>query len=398
MPENKIEINQIIQSIKKAKKIGIILPDRVSLDVFCAGLALQRFISQYHLGSGEVQIISSAENLPQTQFLGFTPVLYSDLNSTNELAIKISGQHHKPSEIRYEKNSDGVTVFVKAEGGFLSQKDISILTPLGEIDLFIVLGASSLDYLGRVFDNNAKVIYETTKINIDINPLNEYFGSVNLVQTNVSSICEIIYQIIEETQEVKIDADIATMLLAGIINETEGYRGQKTTPQSLLRSSQLVSLGAQQQEIIRYLYKTKTLSHLQLWGRALARTTIFPNSKTVLSFVTYDDLVKTNNVEELTSQTFVNVLKDLISMTRDCSLAVLLVEKAKENTIVLLGGAPHRNIKSIITRLISGQSINSDIIYGELLDKKELLIVEVPLSFQEIQNHFLNFTEESENN
>ena len=95
------------------------------------------------------------------------------------------------------------------------------------------------------------------------------FGKVNLVEIPASSTAEIIAGL-AGTLEIELGEDIANCLLAGIISNTNSFQKTNTTPNSFTVAASLMSAGANQQEIVRFLYKTKSLSVLKLWGRAMA--------------------------------------------------------------------------------------------------------------------------------
>jgi len=59
-------------------------------------------------------------------------------------------------------------------------------------------------------------------------------------------------------------------------------------------ASSLIEHGADQQNIIRNLYRSLPFSLLQLWGRAMKNlTTSKYNEKTVISSLTYNDIIQT---------------------------------------------------------------------------------------------------------
>src|SRR5258708_38228777 len=106
---------------------------------------------------------------------------------------------------------------------------------------------------------------------MDFRASNKNYGQYNLVTLSATSCSEIVLDLINKFESSLIDENIATQLLTGIIAETNSFQHVRPTPQTFLKASQLVSLGAKQQEIINNLYKTKSLRLLKLWGRVFAR-------------------------------------------------------------------------------------------------------------------------------
>ena len=156
------------------------------------------------------------------------------------------------------------------------------------VDLIFVLGAKSLEDLGGLYEQNTDLFFETPKINIDNRAENEYFGQINLVDITVTSAAEILAELLQKYEEQLMDQDIATCLLLGIISSTRSFQHVQTTPKAFLKASELVALGARQQEIIKNIYKTKSLPLLKLWGRALARMKILEDEKIVYSILSSD--------------------------------------------------------------------------------------------------------------
>ena len=123
---------------------------------------------------------------------------------------------------------------------------------------------------------------------------------------------------------------MATQLLAGIIAETNSFQHVRTTPQTFLKASQLVSLGAKQQEIINHLYKSKSLGLLKLWGRVLARLKQDFNNLLVYSAVNQSDLDKAQATQEDAN----SIIKEMAANLGFAKIFVFLKEEANATTTV----------------------------------------------------------------
>jgi nanoRNase/pAp phosphatase (c-di-AMP/oligoRNAs hydrolase) len=168
----------------------------------------------------------------------------------------------------------------------------------------------SFDLLGEFYTKHTELFFDVPLVNIDFRASNENYGQFNLVTLSATSTSEIILDLINKFEASLIDENIATQLLAGIITETNSFQHVRTTPQTFLKASQLVGLGAKQQDIINNLYKSKSLGLLKLWGRVLARLKQETELSLVYSAVNQNDIVKSQAVEsdvdaiikEMTSQ------------------------------------------------------------------------------------------------
>lgn len=354
----------ILKNITQAKRIAIALPQQLTLDAVCAALALKTaIISQ---PDKSVTLFSTSTDVPALPFLDSAaqnPQLNSALSSGNGLAIKIANSHAQPKELRYEKTPEGgLVVFITPSEGQFMESDVTILPNATSFDLVIILGATNFEQLGSVYTDNTKLFFETPNINIDIDPTNEYYGSVNVVNATATSLCEVVMDIIEAIPDALANETVSTSLLAGIISQTASFRDPKTTPATLLKASRLVTRGAKQQNIIQHLFKTKPLPLLQLWGRALARLSAMPEKQALTAVITASDLEKT----KVEIDSLAIVLRDIIEMVTGYSLVILLAElpaalsNGGSKVQVLLAGLPHENILQLAGKLIAADNPMSD--------------------------------------
>jgi phosphoesterase RecJ-like protein len=179
--------------------------------------------------------------------------------------------------------------------------------------------------LGSLYDDNAEIFYETPVLNIDHHASNDYFGKVNLVEITATSTCEILVSIIESLGQEKslLDEDVATALLTGITTDTGSFQNSNTTPKSFTVAAQLVAAGGRQQEIIKYVYKTKPLSTLRLWGRILAQIREDKEHKFVWSLVSLRDLEQTAAAESEIG----GAIDELLTSAPEAEIILLLSER-----------------------------------------------------------------------
>jgi nanoRNase/pAp phosphatase (c-di-AMP/oligoRNAs hydrolase) len=372
MPDD--EILQITAIFKNAKNIALLLSVEPGLDQVVSAYAFRSLLEKAGIG---VSIISASGNIPKTLFLPEQAGPQSAFGSSDQLAVKISNAHAKPGELRYEMEADGVVIYLKAKEGNFSATDVSVLPSGGKYDAIVALGVSNLDQLGKIYTDNPSVFFETPIINIDNNPSNDYFGTVNLVNVKAGSIAEIAFDIIEQYPEALADDTVSTGLLAGIIEQTQSFRDPKTTPSTLSKASRLVASGARQQDIIQHLFKTKPFSTLQLWGRAMARLVSMREKSFLYTAITKSDLEKTGSGSEVLSE----VLRDLVEMVSDFSVIALAAE-LPDGVRLLIAGMPHIKVSEVLQKL--GAPLHSA---HHLVGKFEYAESMLPdLSVTEIQN------------
>lgn len=150
--------------------------------------------------------------------------------------------------------------------------------------------------LGRLFEINPGLFYEVPVVNIDHHASNTGFGRVNIIDVTAASTTEILFRIIRELEvesgQTIVSADIATLLLTGLITDTGSFQHSNTTPRSLEVAAELIECGARQQEIINHIFKTKQLATLKLWGRVLSKIEYDEEHRFVWSALTKNDLAE----------------------------------------------------------------------------------------------------------
>ncbi len=339
MTENNLQ--QIRDLLGKSKSVALLLPAEVELDKYCAAFALKVTLEA---SGAAAAIFSSAQQLPKPPFLESIEIR-NRFSQSDQFGVRISTAHAKPGELRYEVEPDAVVVYLKTESGEFLPDDVSVLPVRQKFDLFISLGVSRLEQLGSLYTDNAAVFFDVPHINIDTNPSNEYFGTVNQVVTTSTSLSELVLEILDSTDALSKEP-VATSLLAGIIAETHSFRDPRTSPKSLAAAAKLINAGAKQQDIIQYLFKTKPFPELQLWGRALARLATVPTASLIHSLVTKSDMEKTNSNEALLPE----VLRDLVEIVSGFNIIVLIAELPEEHQM-LIAGLPHAGISAIAAKL-----------------------------------------------
>lgn len=343
-----LEILQKLENtLKTANHIGLVLPERLGVDEFCAGIAL---VKKLELSGKRATLFSSAKNLPKLKFLTSLPKLHNDFTTGNEFVIRVSSQHVKPKQVRYEKAQDDLLIYLTPESGRLTEQDIELLPQASELDLLIILGVTSLELIGSLYSNHTEIFFNTPKIVINNKIDQEYFGAINWIESSVSSLSEQLAQWLLLDEQASREDIVVTGLLAGIIDSTQSFRDPKTTPQTLAVAADLVQRGARRQEIIQHLFKTKSFALLQLWGRALARIKTVTEQSLLYTLLTEQDFDKTGAGAELLPQ----VLGELVVMASGYQL-IILAAKLPTHTELYLAGKPHIKLRRLAKQITTIQ-------------------------------------------
>ena len=257
--------------INRSQNIFILPSENLQGDNLGASLSLFHTLKKLNK-----DVSVSIENIPE-KFLFFNDF---QTNDSKEFIISVDNAQKEIEQLRYENNKQNLKIYLTLRQGKIQEKDIKLNTVLEnpnyteiksdkQPDLLIILGAENLERVKstkRSFQN----IYETPILNIDNQPSNENFGDVNLIDMT-SSLSEISFKLIKTIDEDKMPKNIATYLLAGIIWSSQNLQNPNTRPKTFETASYLIEKGAEHQEIIRHLYKTKPISNVKLFGKSLEK-------------------------------------------------------------------------------------------------------------------------------
>ena len=296
------ELNKVLDS---ATNVLITGPSNPNLDILGSAIAWQIFLSKQQK---KVDLCFDGK-IPNYGFLPETNIL-KDLGNLNKFKIILDTSNTKVKQLSYDMEGDELIIDVVPDNGVFSSEDVK--TDRGEYkyDVIIILGADSIESLGKIFSENRHFFHSKAIINIDTSVLNENYGQVNIIESNATSIAEISYQVFKKD----IKQDIATCLLAGMILATNSFQSPKVTPDSLDLASQLIIKGAKREEIIEGLYRTKNINTLKSWGKVLSR--LKKQNSIISSYLNHDEI-------ENLPKDFAHMVRDLILSTPGAQVAVI---------------------------------------------------------------------------
>lgn len=160
-----------------------------------------------------------------------------------------------------------------------------------EFDLFIAIDCGA--YYMTKFHEKYPEIFKKTKplINIDHHTSNDFFGTINIIDTEAASATHIIYYFLKLCGFL-IDRHIATCLLHGLYFDTGSFMHSNVTPEVLRVASDLLFKGADFKTIAKKQFRTSPVSQLRLWGRIFNRIHVTPK-KLTRSFIMKRDFEET---------------------------------------------------------------------------------------------------------
>lgn len=311
---------QILDQIRKSETILICIGKNPKGDALGSVLA---FCSALKKIGKKVDVASPTAMLEKYSFMPSSELITHKLEGARDYVLSLKIDKEKLQQLRYEVNDHKLRIFITAKDGEFEEKDIAIESSKFKYDLIIILGTPDLESLGNIYDRNPDLFYEIPLANIDHNPSNEYFGKINLIDVTVSSTSEIIFNLISALGENLIDEHIATNLLTGIVSETNSFQNKNTTPKAFLAAASLIASGANKQEIIRHLYRTRSVSMIKLMGEIMSNLKYNSQYKLGWSIVKKDKLGDTS----VSYENIGSAIKELANSSPEFDLFILIYKK-----------------------------------------------------------------------
>ncbi len=240
-----IEVKNLLSA---AKKILIALPVGASIDTLAAGLAL--FLTLETAGK-EVGVVSDDNiKVGQSHLFGVDHV-QKNLPTTDggNLTLTLEGVAASDNTIPalekldwYAENNNLNLVFHVLPGQAFQPARIVPKYQGSGFNLIFVVGAVNLNALGNVYSQNQQVFSGTHVANIDNQVANTSFASTNILDTNASSVSEIMTNVITDLG-FTLDGDSASNLLAGIFETTNNLTDSKVTADTYMAVASCLRVG-----------------------------------------------------------------------------------------------------------------------------------------------------------
>lgn len=345
---------QIKDQIGKNEAILVCVGKNPDGDALGSALALYGALKKL----GKKANIASPDTVAEKySFMPEVDLVSRKLEGARDYVFSLDIDKRNLQQLRYEVEDDKLKIYITAKNGEIDKDRISLESARFNYDLIIVLGASELEELGSVYDENSEIFYDVPVVNIDNNPSNEYFGKVNLVDVAASSKAEIIFNLISGIDEKLIDEKIATDLLTGVIAATESFQNKNTTPKAFMTAASLIAKGANKQDIIRYLYKTKSVSMLKLMGKAMAGLKYNSQYKLAWSLIEDDGFIKANSGANINA-----AVKELAQSSPEFDLFFLLY--ACDGAIKgIVNFSDHKDVSGLM-KLVDGRMEDGQILFS----------------------------------
>lgn len=344
------ELSAATRAIEEHQKILVVCHANVDPD------ALSGALSCYELfrAIGKDVTVVCADSPPESlQFLpGFDRVEGEIADSQNFIITVNLAEGMEVDKLRYTVEDRRVNIIVVPKNGRIRPQQISLGEGDQRYDLVIAVDTADLPLLGSLYLDHVDLFAEVPVLNVDHHVSNTRYGQLQLIDTTSASVTEVLYHWFTHVPgwREKITGDLATLLLTGLITDTRSFQNPNTTPRSLEVAAELLDLGARQQEIIQHIYKTKPLSTLRIWGRALNRIQVDDRAKITWSSVSREDLAEMGAQSKEVS----GILDELISTIPDADVHVIFVEMENGEIKASMRSSPAIDANQLAGQLFKG--------------------------------------------
>lgn len=278
-----------------------------------------------------------------------------DIQTLNSIIYEI--KNSKRSLVLSHQNPDGDTLGSNLALGALLKKlghsvDHVISDPVPEIykflpfadlvkfpddksiqknyDLAFSLDCGSLKRLGKAKDLWSKA---NTSINIDHHISNERFGKINWIEAEATSTGQLVYWLATSKDlNIKITKEISTLLYTTLLTDTGCFANSNTNAEALRWGAELISLGAEYENVYRKAFLERPLKAIKLFGIALNSLNLLEGSdgQIVWTSITHDVMKSFLATSEDTED-----IADYMMRTKGVKVGVFFREDENETKVSL---------------------------------------------------------------
>lgn len=312
---------QLKRAIENSREVLIAFKKEWDVDAVATSLALAQILRSR---GKKADVAADGFVAPRSlQFLPDINAVQKELRQLQKFVVRLDTGRVGIDSLSYDKKDEYLDIILTPKGGQFENRDISSSSSAFRYDTVITVGAPDYNSLGSLFARHPDLFYQSATINIDNDPANEHYGNINVVDLAATSAAEIVFDAFPAKDERLLVPDVATCLLTGLFSRTKSFKTTDVTPNTLKTASELMAAGARRDDIVQNLYRTRSLSTLKLWGRALARIKYDPAIRMAWTLLVRQDFIHAGATEEYLP----DVLGELISNSPEADIMSVIYEQ-----------------------------------------------------------------------
>ncbi|MBU2566043.1 hypothetical protein KKG46_00605 [Patescibacteria group bacterium] len=317
---------QAIEAVKRAKRTLIIAPENPTPDAQASVAGLLSFLLAHDIQADAFIPNINIDKLPD--YLPKRHDIKNNLPSTRDFKISLDVANVPIHELAYDVEDGKLNIILTPKNGEWKNDHVSLHPGEDRYDLIITIGFADRSVMGSAFNSHQDFIFRLPIINIDHDAKNEHWAAINMVDMTASSSTEVIFSWLSDWNKDKIDQNIATALLAGMIANTQSFKSPKIIPKTLERAAELVAMGADREKIVHQLWRTRQVSTLKLWGKALTRLEHDIQNEMIWTVLSRQDILESGASEAKLDE----LVNELIAYSPNSKLVTIFVEHDDKTT------------------------------------------------------------------
>lgn len=240
---------QVGELIKKSEAPLILIPERTEGAAIASALAMYLTLKKMNKNP---QIFTSEDVPEKFAYLPEVKSITHKISAERLYKIFINVGDENINELAYEKMDKMLTIFLSTKAGNINRESINVVTSEFNHDLIIAVAVLSMEPLGHFYLENKDFFSKTPIISIG-SPFPNQFRGANLTEVITRFVSERVAGLTRELLGADWDKDIATLLLSGVISDTNNFQSPKIDHNIFSLAASLISVGADREEIIKHL-------------------------------------------------------------------------------------------------------------------------------------------------
>lgn len=238
---------QIVEKLNSANNVLVTVSANPSVDQLAACIGLTLLLNK--MGKHATAVFSG-QVPPAINFLKPQETIEKNTDSLRDFIIAIDKA--KADKLRYKVEDEVVKIFITPYQHSIGEEDLIFSQGDFNVDVVMALGIARQQDVDTAITAHGRILHDAVVISISNTGASE-LGSINWVDTGASGVAELVSSLAGDLGKDLLDKQIATALLTGIVDETDHFGNQKTTPQTMTVSAALLAAGANQQLVSREL-------------------------------------------------------------------------------------------------------------------------------------------------
>jgi len=232
---------ELVEKLKGANNVLVTVSSNPSVDQLAVCIGLTIFLNK--LGKHATAVFSG--NVPSTlDFLKPEETLEKNTDSLRDFIIALDKA--KADKLRYKVEENVVKIFITPYKTSITEGDLDFSQGDFNVDVVLCLGVQQQQDLDQAITAHGRILHDAVVTSINTTGVTE-LASVNWANTNASSLSEMGVELVDALGKDLMDGQIATALLTGIVAETDRFSNEKTSPETMRLSAELMTAGANQQ-------------------------------------------------------------------------------------------------------------------------------------------------------